>query len=1067
MSKQIRIIYIILNRLNWIVKYGIIIKYYERCKAWLGDNAMVKHGVRYTNIIDIDIDKIQINPGDTVRLNFDVKSAKDLLKKDLCLRINGGTGILGDKNEWRKFSLLTASISDSIEGEYLVIGSSTKNKQAYYKAYSDEIKDARNLTLKVKYTNTSVSGKVLATLNIYYKSDLSKTAYSAQPDIIRELKLSYNEIESELSVSIRAEEEIDFIIVSLSATNIDGVVKIASPQLLRSSGENLIEPFSILPSGENFPRWIGENLSKIEWNHFILRLNGTLIFDGEKFDNGLKENAYEIPLKADKIKNGENIIDLTYQASYPSQPSINLQGARVVITPQEGIVGFGRYARIGKYPVAIKLREATSLISAECDKAGISLDRESLIHLDEGLNIIQFDITEPFVGSAKISLKINGASYRVTIARFIEKYDDILFKSVVNTIASSDREQTERMLENIFRNNIGNLLELNNSYRSTGGYKDSQEFEKVLNLLARSHIKFFANRSGCALGESETNNLDFPENMPNFVGFAAKDMDKAFSTEYVHPDRQEAFYYELISLKLAKCAEIPLRCLVRKDDIYKYFFDSTSYKDMADANTAFIANLSGTAEDANIHIGSGANFDALAKAGYKTLIVKIKSYRDMPLPALRGTSKAYKGIRYGAEIIPPDPFYIGKSLSSYRKYLISLYLAYIKGCDIISIRGNICGKYYADNLAFNNSKDIEHEFASFISSHTRRGSHYTGFGFMKGINEDLRLNQKGNVFGVRGKYWRASEAEKSWELLKTFYKGFSLGGVQNLCRKCSKKTFYATPYSEADIIPIGEGADNLNKYRYLVGIGGNTCNETLVSKWLDYVRNGGTLLIALPHLYTTDNRSQAIEHKSHILLNDDVRKLIGIDEIRRDGGVSINTARAVGARFGRSNERVFLNKIGKGRVYFVNEYAYPYARKRLYGRLITRLAREYAQLESERGFVRVSRNVSTSIFDAEDRRTIYMLDVRCRSKLKAHQRVKVSFAGKNYYVKVCKDVLNILTIFKDFAVLSADNTTDIISFRDGKLTLQGEGKVTLAILKGGHIRYRDIELRGMMTINNP
>lgn len=1027
---------------------------------------MVKHGVRYTNIIDIDIDKIQMNPGDTVRLNFDVKSAKDLLDKDLCLRINGGTGILGDKNEWRKFSLLTASVSDSVEGEYLVISSSTKNKQAYYKAYSDEIKDARNLTLKVKYTNTSVSGKVIATLSIYYKNDLSKTVYSAQADIVRELKLPYCEIESELSLSVRAEQEIDFILLSLSATNVVGVVKIASPQLLRSSGENLIEPFNIIPYGEDFPRWIGENLSKIEWNRFALRLNGTLIFDGEKFDNGLKENAYEIPLKADKIIDGVNIIDLTYQASYPSQPSIIVQGARVVITPQEGIVGFGRYATIGKYPVVIKLRDATALISAECDKAGISLDRQSLIHLDEGLNIIQFDISEPFEGAAKISLKINGASYRVTIARFIERTDDILFKSVLNTIASSDREQTERTLENIFRHNIGGLVELNNSYRNTGGYKDAQEFEKVLKLLARSHTKLIANRSGCALGESETNNLDFPENMPNFVGFVAKDMDKAFSTEYVKPDRKEAFYYELISLKLAKSAEIPLRSLVRRDDIYKYFFDSSSYKDMADANTAFIANLSRTAEDADINIGSGANFDALAKAGYKTLIVKIKDYSDIPLPALRGTCKAHKGLRYGAEIIPPDPFYIGKSLRSYRKYLISLYLAYIKGCDIISIMGNICGKYYADNQAFNNSKEIENEFASFISSHTRRGSHYTGFGFMKGINEDLRLNQRGNVFGVRGKYWKAFDAEKSWELLKTFYKGFSIGRVKYLCRKCSKTSFHATPYSEADIIPVGEGVENLNKYRYLVGMGGNTCNETLVSKWLKYVENGGTLLIALPHLYTTDNRTQAIEHKSHILLNDDVRKLIGIDEIRRDGGVSINTAQAVGARFGRGNERVFLNKVGKGRVYFVNEYAYPYAMKRLYGRLITKLAREYSQLESERGFVRVARNVSTSIYDAEDRRIIYMLDVRCRSKLKTHQRVKVSFAGKNYYVKVCKDVLNILTIFDDIAVLSADNTTDIISFKDGKLTLQGEGNVTLVILKGGHIRYLDIELRGITTINN-
>lgn len=113
---------------------------------------------------------------------------------------------------------------------------------------------------------------------------------------------------------------------------------------------------------------------------------------------------------------------------------------------------------------------------------------------------------------------------------------------------------------------------------------------------------------------------------------------------------------------------------------------------------------------------------------------------------------------------------------------------------------------------------------------------------------------------------------RAWTLLKVFLPHFSFGRHGCDHGRPIRRWYSATPFGQVDVIPAEAETDDFNRYPLLVLAGWNTLTEPLYARLQDYVRQGGTLVAALPH-FCTDTRQQL---EWNFLRQGDLSALCGI-----------------------------------------------------------------------------------------------------------------------------------------------------------------------------------------------
>jgi hypothetical protein len=129
---------------------------------------------------------------------------------------------------------------------------------------------------------------------------------------------------------------------------------------------------------------------------------------------------------------------------------------------------------------------------------------------------------------------------------------------------------------------------------------------------------------------------------------------------------------------------------------------------------------------------------------------------------------------------------------------------------------------------------------------------------------------------------------RAWTLLKVFLPHFSFGrhGVDH--GRPHRRWYSATPFGQVDVIAAESSAADFARYPLLVLAGWNTMTEPLYARLEEYVRQGGTLMVSLPH-FCTDTRQQ-LEWK--FLHDGDLHSLCGLRV--RDLGGRIESVRFTG-----------------------------------------------------------------------------------------------------------------------------------------------------------------------------
>ena len=142
---------------------------------------------------------------------------------------------------------------------------------------------------------------------------------------------------------------------------------------------------------------------------------------------------------------------------------------------------------------------------------------------------------------------------------------------------------------------------------------------------------------------------------------------------------------------------------------------------------------------------------------------------------------------------------------------------------------------------------------------------------------------------------------RDWTLLNVFFPkigGYMSGRLDRLMT--------GTPYGPLDVIPWDTATEDLKAYDFVFLLGSNGCDEQQLAALMEYVRQGGVLVLALGQLY-----GRGIEPRR--VIQGDLRELAGVTVQPETGRVTV-VAAEVRHRFPEGS-MVLHHRLGNGEVY--------------------------------------------------------------------------------------------------------------------------------------------------------
>jgi hypothetical protein len=221
-----------------------------------------------------------------------------------------------------------------------------------------------------------------------------------------------------------------------------------------------------------------------------------------------------------------------------------------------------------------------------------------------------------------------------------------------------------------------------------------------------------------------------------------------------------------------------------------------------------------------------------------------------------------------------------------------LHTSHLCGADEVHLQaepmgtGLICGGAPRQGrAAAADYEEVLSEFSRWTRTVERRGEPVVSIGVLKG-NYDAwpGFDTAAGVYGLGRSFhleqsktgrwehihdrwnpvWKMAAPEDGWKVLHVFYPT-TKGQVAS-----------ATPYGLVEIVPISAPPDHLSTFRLLILAGWNTMTAAIATKLTEYVRTGGTLLLALPHLSSHVRREDALEGNYRFDVPE-VTQLVGFD----------------------------------------------------------------------------------------------------------------------------------------------------------------------------------------------
>jgi hypothetical protein len=980
-------------------------------------------------------------------------------------------------------------------------------RRAYFRVFCNPTADEREYLFKVwmrtEGLETFPGGRVGVEAAVYQKRPgRNRGDITGPPDKVYFLDGGEGTQDwQERQLPVRLEGDVACVLFTIVGERFRGRFWLEDPQFPQPNSPNGLPPFA--PSRPNRPylNWLGENLSEKEWPKFRLTLNEKEFFHGKLFQPVYSWPSAEVDVPAGLPHDGENDLTIELVSDYYQALAYNLRKLEWLQVPNGAmeVVACPKLVEAGnEFPVTIRTRDPglqTRVHVAPApdqQRTGIAPVQSDLVFPTAGLHFVRFRAERGGPGGT-IKFRFGEKARQVNVERVVERENDgVLVGSGDSFYVAAEPQSLERFYAWFLHHSLGNSIVYRVIYQWGGTQALNPEaWKETIRFCEAAGLKYSLILDGREMPGTDGNPTDEMLAGPFFLGSQLHERDGMYNyggPGWRWPDEEffQAVYERLPAHGRGGTIGDPRLWGGRAME--PLFFDPHRARDMREGAEYFVENIRRALPLARRHSGPSTLFKYFFQAGYKWLAAEtMYGPHEIILGALRGASLAYGQPRYGAHIAAEWSTTPHDDPAAFRRYFLALATPYIHGTEHIYIEDGLWHMeegFSADDRfspACQGHLKVHQDFVRFTRTHSRRGHMRVPVGFLQGQHDGWNCWTHATVWGQAGSQWEFAEPEKSWDLLKVFFPRSVLASIyREPCPHEPVGFFSGTPYGPADIVPVEAGLDTFSKYSALVFLGWNTANTEQVERLREYVKAGGHLILALPHLSTETRRKQlprllagpqvqqllglkflgfktssgkylTVQFRDQCLATGLCGRMLQLGDVILDGAVARLTDEA-------GTPVLVERKFGTGQVTFVNVATYPgdAALEGLYRELLSKTGERVVTEQRARVWGRGSENASFTVYDWDQIpgrpsiSTVYFLNVNWWSDDSQPCEAHLLWEDADIPLAITRGKIHAVTVAGDWGIWTCDTDTDVRGLHPDsqgvEVSLQGQGKTRLQLL---------------------
>lgn len=800
----------------------------------------------------------------------------------------------------------------------------------------------------------------------------------------------------ELSRSFRMPDNVAALLLRVGGRRFRGSIWIGSPRLFHDGGDTVIPAFE--PSNEHWTQmnWLGENLSRTEWSKFTVLLDNRPAARPAAFSRILRRDDWETALPA--ADPGRHRLRLTLDAA-SIRPFV-VQRVEVLeesARPLE-IVATPEYAAEGQ-PFAIL---------AERNAGARSRLRAVVIRPDD------------LGPDGAFTVRADRLTVRCRVRRVVRRGygHDISLSTGDAVYLPQEADALTRFVRWYAANRLGNAICFRSVYQWSGSRAmQPAAWRAVIPLVNALGLRYHYMVDGRNLPDRGINPPDDLLHGPGYEGRQDHEHDGAF---YYWGSRETAGLFRDIFMRPhPHGAPLKVRPAVRlPGDRVRPFFDAHAASDMREGAALFVANVARSRMGATRHTGPSTLFRYFLKAGYDWVgAEQMYGPEEVTLAALRGACRAARQRAYGAHLAMQWSSAPQNTVAHADRYFLSLALCYLHGVTGINLEEGLwrMESEFAEEDRFGpgcrRHLAVHTRFRRFCETRPRRGRLCVPLAVLQGRYCSWGCINRMPAWSSERPEFAFGAPERSFDLLKIFYPRSVLDAIYcSPCRDDRPEGWYSgTPFGPADLLPLEAPADVLAEYSALAFLGWNTFDESEFRRLAAFVRQGGRLLLARPHLSVEVRRGvpSALPSRSAALA-----ELLGEDR--------------------SACSQPVRRRVGRGEVTYFPRDQYP-ANESVrgdYEKALTRLGEWTAATQRRRGWLRGNQDVGFVAYDREDGlRDIHALNIAWWDRARPAP-ARLLFGASEPALRVPFGRIVTLTLGRDAAVQPAADDMDVLAIAE-------------------------------------
>lgn len=885
-----------------------------------------------------------------------------------------------------------------------------------------------------------------------------------------------------LSIPIQIPEDTANVGVFVEGKRFKGECYIEQPHL-SASGHNLLPSFNEAVQNRTHMDWAAQYLSRKELPEFRVKLNGNVIYQGEIFERCHRHSEWEICLPSKLLKEN-NVLSYQLISDYHNPLPYTFYEVGVIEESAAplSILAVSEVAPAGgKARVLINTQQANLRVKFQSESNLLSANDEWFFK-SKGLHGILLDCLD--VGAdASFQLSWDGGKANGAVKRIAKKSDDGVITGTGDMVYICQNDDSmEEYLSWYISNAIGDFITIRPTYRWSGtkllNKKVFKKFTKLMNELDMKYVLMADGRELPGISAQPDEQLLKGK---GFLGVQQHERDGA-QFYWTPKTAQTLFDEQKLDLMHFAYSEDPDHTSSKFSEGNFYYNNGTMniyadrrrFDDYCDERKKSVDSLRNSKRERDSrHTGPSSVFKYMAEAGYRWLGAETMYQTMEPIMGfIRGVAKEYKMPTFGVHHAVQWSTTPHLSPARYRRYRLALYASYMLGANDINTEEGLwrLEEFYEYHHRFGeacrNHLKQQQDFYKYVSSHTRSGAFYTPVAFVHGRDDGVTFVGKNNSWGHHGE--KRTTADDSWDLLKSVYPMAKPRALlyRHPCPERESQGYHTgTPFGNLDVIPAEAKSEIWQEYSAAIFMGYNRFTHEDGEKILQFLHQGGKVLLCDAHLTTTCTYSEIYAgslsiQKNPLVMSDGEPVFVNDFVENTELLVCENPLPPdrVLAYTDSGRPLICVYHVGKGELVVVHTREYPAhpAISALYEEQIRSICKEMASKENV--WAETGNDVEFAVYRQADQSShIYFLAVDWYGDPNIVRNATLRIGTDRYVLSIPFGVMIKCVCKESVSVFAESEDGEVLSVENGVATVQGEGVVSFRICKNGKQRVETLD----------